>query len=117
MSNKVNHKPAAPVADQKPAETPAPAETTTAPVDTVPAAVPAADAIPAAPKAEAVEPLKAIDQIVYGKGQVAPSQSIFTPVSQAERTELLDRGAAEELDEVERAAFKPAVEPDEDPLG
>lgn len=69
---------------------------------------------------DGVQPLYAINKITYGNAQTAPSKSIFTPVSEAERRELLgvdEEGnrvgpaAARELDDVETLLAGAAAEP------
>lgn len=57
-------------------------------------------------KGDAIAPLKAIHYIVYGKAKHAAADSIFVATSAAERQELLDLGAARELDEVEAIVAK-----------
>jgi hypothetical protein len=52
---------------------------------------------------DGVAPLYAIHKITYGDDQAAPSKSIFTPVSEDERNELLGLGAARELTAEEAA--------------
>jgi hypothetical protein len=55
----------------------------------------------------------ALNKVTYGAGQTAPARSIFTPVSEAERNELLACGAVRELTEDEAKIF--AVAPAADP--
>lgn len=64
-------------------------------------------------KEEGVEPVVALHFIVYGDDENAPPKAVFTPYNKAEREELLNVGAARELDETERLVFSSgmSVEP------
>lgn len=69
---------------------------------------------------DGVKPLFALHKITYGNAQTAPSKSIFTPVSETERLELLGIGAARELDDVETvlagASAAPAADSEDEPI-
>lgn len=60
---------------------------------------------------EEVKPVKAVHQIVYGKGEIAPPDAIFVLPSNEDREELLASGAVVELDEVEAKLYEPAAAP------
>ena len=61
----------------------------------------------AAPTPTPIKPVKAVQRITYGANVTVEPGTIFTPVSAAERAELLvgDNPAAVELDETETKLF------------
>lgn len=75
-----------------------------------PAAKPAAPAKPK-PVEHGIAPLFALHKIRYGKAQTAPSKSLFVPVNEKERDEILALNAAREPTETELAVFGGAPAP------